>query len=493
MQEKFQAFEEEIRSREAPPAQPVSLRARSVSTAALLLSGFLLYRLPGSFPPPALAELLRLARAHELLPPGAHLVLLGQSAALCAACILWLWAAWRVLRMWRRPDPRLLLTQPPQVHPSEALEGLERTAPGEKGSEQEPGSALVAGTVPLERATGDPVQACLYTLVIDSSARARSRPALPAVLFGPGERGLVAGDEVREGIGLAVASCCHAGSGKRVAALEDATLSACGLWFWPEAEPPVLPVGLFLVADGGMVRVERGWYSTGYRAVGLLGQALLPLLSGAGTQDPDLVGRAIFGGIQQANAALGPAAEAARAAGGEVATALTAALVLGTTAYIANVGNCRTYFYRAGDGLRQMTFDHAGAAGGVDGGAPESPEQPVVGGQLYRSLGSAQEVEVDLVAIHLEVGDILLLCSDGFWERVERPLIEQTLQWFAGAPAADPFRLCSVLLERALERGAVDHLSITAVQVVRLPGDLEPEAGGATRSTARLSPTTGAG
>ena len=44
---------------------------------------------------------------------------------------------------------------------------------------------------------------------------------------------LVGRSEAREGIGLAVASCCHAGSGRRAAALEDATLSASGLCWWP--------------------------------------------------------------------------------------------------------------------------------------------------------------------------------------------------------------------------------------------------------------------
>ena len=501
MQEKFQSFEDEISQREIPPVRPVSLWARGLSTAALLLAGFLLYKLPGSVPPPAWVELLRLARAHELFPLTAHLVPIGRSAALLVAYILWLYAAGRVLRLFRRPDPRLRLSQSPAAHLGAAEEGQDGAAwSGKLRSTSQETGGRERETRPLERSTGDHVRlqadsrqapVYLHNLVIQTSSQVRSRPALPAVLMGPGDIGLVGRSEAREGIGLAVASCCYAGSGKRVAALEDATLSASGLCWWPEATPGVLPVGLFLVADGGIVRIEQGWYSTSNLAVQLLGQALLPLLFAGGPPDEDTVGRGLADGIQQANAALWQRADAARVAEGEVDTAFTAALVLGTTAYIANVGNSRTYYYHPGDGLLQLTFDHAAARIGAAPAAPQSRDaEPVaVAGHLYRSLGSADQVEAYLCTTPLEVGDILLLCSDGLWELVERSLLEQTLQWFASAPTADPFRLCSVLQERALEQGSVDHLSITVVQVMRLADAREPE-----RSTARLwSSTVGAG
>jgi len=508
MQEKFQSFEDEIRQRETPPVRPVSLWARGTATLALLLAGFLLYRLPGSIPPPAWVELLRLARARELFPLTAHLVPIGRSAALLVAYLLWLYAAGRVLRMFRRPDPRLILAQPPAVHPHAAREDQERAAwsgkPGsaaqELGSHERETMSGAELSAPLERSTDDhvrlqaasPAPVYLHNLLIQSSSQVKSRPALPAVLAGPGDIDLVGRSEAREGIGLAVASCCHAGSGRRAAALEDATLSASGLCWWPEVTPPVLPVGLFLVADGGMVHEDRGWYSTSGLAIQVLGQALLPLLFAGGPPDEETVGLGMADGIRQANAALWQRRDQARVAeGGVVDTSFTAALVLGTTAYIANVGNSRTYCYHPGDGLLQLTVDHAAARGGAAPAAPQSLDagQQVGGGQLYRSLGSAEGVVVELSTTPLEVGDILLLCSNGLWELVERSLLEQTLQWFASAPTADPFRLCSVLQERALERGSVDHLSITVVQVMRLADGREPE-----RSTARLwSSTVGAG
>lgn len=486
MQEKFQVFEDEIRQRETSPARPTSLRARLLATSALLLAGFLLYRLPGSVPPPAWVVLLRLARMHALFPLAAHLALVGRSLALFVAYILWLYAAWRVLLLFRRPDPRLLLSQSPAAQMRPAERGTGRAARDEQGGPaleqpvyQEvemrsaaPQAALLAysdgGQARLPEATR--LSVCLHTLVIQTSSLEKSRPAPPAVVLGPGESSLVA----REGIGLAVASCCHAGRGKQVDALEDASLSAVGMSGWEDTTARVLPIGLFLVADGGIVGSEQGRYSTSRLAVQLLGQALLPLLLAGWPPDDAIVGRGLADSIQQANATLYQRAVATGVVEGEVDTGFTAALILGTTAYIAHVGNSRTYYYHPGDELIQLTVDHARSAGGAAQDSPGAAWAVPAGGQLCRSLGSAHPVEVALRTISLAAGDILLLCSDGFWERVERPLLEQTLQWFASAPTADPFRLCSVLQERALERGSVDHLSITAIQVMRLPACAEP-------------------
>ncbi|MBF6592664.1 MAG: hypothetical protein IVW57_19310, partial [Ktedonobacterales bacterium] len=351
-------------------------------------------------------------QARELFPLTAHLVPIGRSAALLVAYVLWLYAAGRVLRMFRRPDPRLMLTQSPAA----SLRTAEEDQDGAAGSGKPQDTVSHEWeTRPLERPTGDHVDSqapvYLHNLVIQTSSQVRSRPALPAVLMGPGDIGLVAPGEAREGIGLAVASCCHAGSGKRAAALEDAALSASGLCWWPEVTPGVLPVGLFLVADGGIVREGRGRYSTSQLAVQLLGQALMPLLFAGGAPDEETVGQSLAEGIQLANVALRQRAEVARVGEGGVDTAFAAALVLGTTAYIANVGNSRTYYYHPGDGLSQLTFDHAAARGAAAPAAQARLEagQQALGGQLYRSLGSADRVEAYLCTTPLEVGDILLL------------------------------------------------------------------------------------
>ena len=479
MQDKFQQFDEEMKEREEMPGlRPVPLWKRLVAGAALGLSGYLLYRLPGSFPPPVWVELLMLLRTHALLPLEPNLVLLGRSGALLLACLLWLFAAWRVLRLWRRPDGRLVLATSPQ--------------PASRAESPEPDRERIAPA--LADSTGQHEDAgqraaCLYALVSDCSLPARTRPALPALFVGPGDIGLVAPSEVIEGLGLAVASCCHAGSGRRAAASGDAALLASGLRWWPDATPPVLPIGLFLVADGLTVWEKGRSSSSSDLAVQVLAQALLPLLTDQRPLERDDLERGLLDGVQQANVALCPGDGRPWGSDGVEGTALTAALVIGTTAYIANVGNSRAYLYHEGDGLLQVTFDHAALESDEDAPAVEGirAAQPAQGGQLYRSLGSASQVEADLFAVQLEFGDILLLCTNGLWELVDRSVLEQTLQWFAGAPVADPARLCSILRERAQERGATDHLSLIVAQVVRLARSQEAGVLAEAGTTAHLS------
>ena len=113
---------------------------------------------------------------------------------------------------------------------------------------------------------------------------------------------------------------------------------------------------------------------------------------------------------------------------------MVCACLVGNRLAIAHVGDCRLYLIRAGE-ARLLTRDHSLAMALVMQGEMEladlrkRPERS----QVTRSLGERRPMPDYLVdtleqvtgkpTMELEVGDTLLLCSDGVWE----PLTEEEL------------------------------------------------------------------
>jgi serine/threonine protein phosphatase PrpC len=85
------------------------------------------------------------------------------------------------------------------------------------------------------------------------------------------------------------------------------------------------------------------------------------------------------------------------------------------------------------------------------------PERNVI----YRSLGHAAAVKVDTFTVPLHIGDLLLLCSDGLWEMVRDPQIQEIIEKSLPRPA----QISAMLIQAALNRGGKDNISVVAVLV----------------------------
>lgn len=142
---------------------------------------------------------------------------------------------------------------------------------------------------------------------------------------------------------------------------------------------------------------------------------------------------------------------------------VTVALVIGNQAFIANVGDSRTYLLRDGN-LERITTDHSLVERLVEAGqidrsdVYDHPNRNLI----YRSLGAGKsDVEVDVFAEQLRPGDQLLLCSDGLWEMVRDAQIQSIL-----TEVSDPIEACDLLVQRANDNGGEDNITAVLVRCV---------------------------
>lgn len=141
---------------------------------------------------------------------------------------------------------------------------------------------------------------------------------------------------------------------------------------------------------------------------------------------------------------------------------VTAALIQNDQAYIANVGDSRTYLLRDNQ-LQKLTEDHSLVAKLVES-KQITDEEVYTHPQrnlIYRSLGAGHKnIEIDIFHRVLHPGDKLLLCSDGLWEMVHHQDLENLLK-----EQSNPQVICDKLITLANENGGEDNISAIVVNV----------------------------
>jgi serine/threonine protein phosphatase PrpC len=134
-------------------------------------------------------------------------------------------------------------------------------------------------------------------------------------------------------------------------------------------------------------------------------------------------------------------------------------------AYIANVGDSRTYKYSSGNHqLERITQDNSIVEQLVKAGiiTDEDRYTHPKRSHIYRSLGEKENVEIDVYPVEIKPGDILVTCSDGLWEMVRDSEIKNIIEQHADNPQA----LTQSLLTAALERGGEDNVSVGILKSV---------------------------
>jgi protein phosphatase len=134
---------------------------------------------------------------------------------------------------------------------------------------------------------------------------------------------------------------------------------------------------------------------------------------------------------------------------------LTAVLVQGTTAYIAQVGDSRAYLIRRQQ-IKQLTKDQSLAQMLVDSGAIK-PEQmdSVPQNVIMQAMGTQPAVKVAMSAVQLFRNDCLVICSDGLSNKVPPNELREMIQ-----DVDDLTDACRLLIDEANERGGEDNITV---------------------------------
>jgi len=173
---------------------------------------------------------------------------------------------------------------------------------------------------------------------------------------------------------------------------------------------------------------------------------------------PEALGRAVVAG----NERLAFVAECRPQLRG-MGTTLTAAAVDGETLTVANIGDSRTYLFRAGE-LTQLTRDDSLVQELIDSGeilpgqARDHPRSSVV----LRALDGDSERRPTITTGTAHVGDRLLLCSDGLSDLVEECTLAEALG--IGSREACAERLIAL----ALDAGGRDNVTVVVADLLPL-------------------------
>ncbi|APX32512.1 serine/threonine protein phosphatase [Brachybacterium sp. P6-10-X1] len=178
--------------------------------------------------------------------------------------------------------------------------------------------------------------------------------------------------------------------------------------------------------------------------------------------------------VEQLGEALSSAADRIGELGGEstlgagTTVSAVATMVLDGIGYwvVLNLGDSRVYRL-SGDIFEQVSVDHSVVQELMDRGELTLEEARVhpYRHMVTRALGAGPESDPDYWLIPAEVGDRMLICSDGLTGEVDDSTIERTLRG-----PADVRTLSEDLVRLALDGGGRDNVSVVVVEAVEVIG-----------------------
>jgi len=139
-------------------------------------------------------------------------------------------------------------------------------------------------------------------------------------------------------------------------------------------------------------------------------------------------------------------------------TTIDICIIMGSTAYIAHVGDSRVYRISKSGKITQITRDHSLVQHLIENGTITEEEAKIHPQRniITRALGTGSFVESDTYISKFEDGDNILLCSDGLTSMVADSIISEIIM-----SENSPEKAVNALIDAANNAGGNDN--ITAV------------------------------
>ncbi len=214
---------------------------------------------------------------------------------------------------------------------------------------------------------------------------------------------------------------------------------------------------LYIVADG-MGGYEGGEIAS-HMALDIVVKDLQEMAGEIDSEQPDtdMLRENLRQAVYHANDSIYQCYQAQEASS-PMGTTLTAVYICKQVAYVAHVGDSRAYLIRAGEGMRQITQDHSVTGEMLRHGeiTPEEAINHPKRHMLTRAIGYYPLVDVDIMVLPIQPGDMLFLCTDGLYNLVSEGTIYQSM--VSDGPQAIP-----KLILAALENGGYDNISAISI------------------------------
>lgn len=141
-----------------------------------------------------------------------------------------------------------------------------------------------------------------------------------------------------------------------------------------------------------------------------------------------------------------------------MASTLVAALVTDRRVYVLHVGDSRLYTVTAG-AVEKVTRDHSYLQYLIDIGrvTKEQAKEMKIENYITQAIGIYDHVDGDFCALDLSTyppDTYLLLCTDGLWQSVKKPLMQQIL--IRDLPLTEK---AEMLINAALDGGSEDNIT----------------------------------